>query len=200
VVGAVAIACRSAGVPDRPPTVQPGAPGESSKVIKGAPAPPPGYSSADVRFMQGMISHHEQALEMTRLLRSRTSSPDMRLLALRIDISQGDEIKMMRRWLAVRGQKAPEVGGTHQHGAAPMPGMLSADEMTRLAAAKDAAFDRLFLELMIKHHEGALLMVKELLSSDNAAQGSEIFGFAADVEVDQRMEIERMGRMLAAGR
>jgi uncharacterized protein (DUF305 family) len=148
--------------------------------------------------MQGMIGHHAQALEMTALLRERTSRDDMRLLAERIEVSQGDEIRMMQRWLQARGQEVPGPHAMHEHGL--MPGMLTPEEMDRLAAASGAAFDRLFLESMIKHHEGALVMVKDLLSRDGAAQGSDIFGFASDVDADQRMEIERMRGMLAAGR
>ena len=149
--------------------------------------------------MQGMIGHHAQALEMTALLRSRTARDDMKLLARRIDDSQTDEIKLMRRWLEVRGQQVP---GEHAHhapgapGGGLMPGMLTAEEMAQLAAAQGPAFDRVFLEFMIKHHEGALVMVKELFAASGAGQEPEIFAFASDVDADQRMEIERMGVML----
>lgn len=146
--------------------------------------------------MQGMISHHTQALEMTALLPSRTSRDDMRLLAMRIQVSQADEIAMMQRWLEVRGQEAPGPHAHHAEGAALMPGMLTAEEMGRLADARGAAFDRLFLELMTKHHQGALIMVKELFSNAGAGQESEIFAFASEVDADQRMEIDRMGAML----
>ena len=146
--------------------------------------------------MQGMIGHHAQALEMTELLRSRTSSEDMRKLALRIEVSQADEIKMMQRWLEVRGQEVPGLHALHMHGATLMPGMLTPEEMDRLAQAKGAEFDRLFLEGMIKHHGGALIMVTDLFSTFGAGQESEIFAFASDVDADQRMEIDRMGAML----
>jgi uncharacterized protein (DUF305 family) len=155
------------------------------------------YTDADVRFMQGMIGHHAQAIEMVELLRTRTSSDDMRKLALRIAVSQEDEIKMMQEWLQNRGQKLPDPHAHHAAGAHLMPGMLTADEMARLAAAKGPEFDRLFLEFMIKHHAGALTMVQELFSTAGAGQDSEIFAFASDVDADQRMEIERMGAMLA---
>jgi uncharacterized protein (DUF305 family) len=154
------------------------------------------YTAADVRFMQGMISHHAQALEMTALLPSRTSSESMRLLARRIEVSQADEIRMMQRWLEVRGQHVPGPHAHHVPGATLMPGMLTAEEMARLAEATGAGVDRLFLDLMIKHHEGALVMVKELFSNAGAGQESEIFAFSSDVEADQRMEIDRMGAML----
>jgi uncharacterized protein (DUF305 family) len=134
---------------------------------------------------------------MVALLPSRTSRDDMKMLAMRIDVSQADEINMMQRWLEARGQTVPEVRGHHAHGAALMPGMLTMEEMERLAGAKGAAFDRMFLEGMIKHHDGALIMVKELFATPGAGQESEIFAFASDVDADQRMEIDRMGAMLA---
>jgi uncharacterized protein (DUF305 family) len=199
-----AASCRTAA-PDatpqsaqRPPAIiQPGAPGESSRVVTAAEASDLSkvqHTAADVKFMQGMIGHHAQAIEMVDLLRTRTASEDMKKLALRIQVSQEDEIKMMREWLERRGQEVP---GEHAHHTGMlMPGMLTADEMARLAAATGPAFDRLFLEFMIKHHAGALTMVEELFSSPAAGQESDIFAFASDVESDQRMEIERMAGML----
>jgi uncharacterized protein (DUF305 family) len=154
------------------------------------------YTPADVRFMQGMIGHHAQALEMTALLQSRTRSEDMRKLALRIEVSQADEIKMMQDWLKRRGQPQPDPHAHHAPGATLMPGMLTAEEMTRLAGAAGPEFDRLFLEFMIKHHDGALIMVTELFSTAGAGQEAEIFAFASDVDADQRMEIDRMRGML----
>jgi uncharacterized protein (DUF305 family) len=183
-----------------PPLVQPGAPGQSGRVITASQAVDLSkvrYTDADVRFMQGMIGHHAQALEMAALLPSRTSREDMRLLALRIEVSQADEIKMMQRWLEVRGQQVPSIHALHAHGATLMPGMLTADEMSRLAESKGPEFDRLFLTGMIKHHGGALTMVRELFSTPGAGQESDIFAFASDVDADQRMEIDRMGAMLA---
>lgn len=196
---AAGTSCRTAGMESRPQILQPGAPGESSRVIaadKAIDLSQVQHTVADVRFMQGMIGHHTQALEMTALLASRTASDDMRKLALRIDLSQADEIKMMQGWLQVRGQTLPDLHAHHVHGATLMPGMLSEEEMGRLAAASGAEFDRLFLEFMIKHHAGALTMVEELFFSAGAGQDSEIFAFASDVDADQRMEIDRMGSML----
>jgi len=179
--------------------VQPGAPGEPSREVAAGPAAStPGYAEADIRFMQGMIHHHAQALDMTALLSTRTEREDMKLLARRIDVSQTDEIKMMQTWLADRGAEVPDEHAHHQPGAPLMPGMLTADEMAELAAASGPEFDRLFLEFMITHHQGALTMVKELFASPGAGQESDIFAFASDVEADQSMEIERMGAMLAA--
>lgn len=154
------------------------------------------HTAADVRFMQNMIGHHAQAMEMTALLASRTASADMRKLALRIDVSQTDEITMMRDWLQARGVASAGEHAHHVPAGTHMPGMLSSREMERLAASTGIEFDRLFLELMIKHHEGALVMVKELFSTPGAGQDSEIFAFASDVDADQRMEIDRMRAML----
>jgi len=207
-LAAVAGACRTAsvapatpvsGIEPGPPIVQPGAPGEPTRVITADAAADLSqvqHTAADVRFMQGMIGHHAQAIEMTALLSSRTVRDDMRKLALRIEVSQADEIKMMQRWLEARRQDVPGPHALHMHGATLMPGMLTPDEMARLASATGDQFDRLFLEGMIKHHAGALTMVQDLLSTPGAGQESEIFAFASDVEADQRMEIDRMGAML----
>jgi uncharacterized protein (DUF305 family) len=198
--------CRSAGVGSSPPAVQasppiiqPGAPGEASHVIsadKASDLSQVQFIGADIKFMQGMIGHHAQAVAMVALVPSRTSSEDMKKLALRIDLSQQDEIKMMQRWLEVRGQPIPS--GMHMHGATLMPGMLTDEEMQHLADATGAEFDRLFLEGMIKHHGGAIAMVNELFATPGAGQEVEIFSFASDVDADQRMEIDRMGAMLDA--
>ena len=120
-----------------PPIVQPGAPGEASRVITAAKASDLSrvqYIGADIKFMQGMIGHHEQAVEMVALIPARTAHQDMRLLGKRIDVSQADEINMMRRWLEVRGQQVPGQNAMHMHGATLMPGMLTQEEMARLAA------------------------------------------------------------------
>ncbi|HSU12505.1 DUF305 domain-containing protein [Longimicrobium sp.] len=163
----------------------------------------PGVSPADVAFMRGMIAHHGQALEMTALVPARTTSESMRLLARRIDISQQGEMAMMRRWLADRGQDTTAAMQHDMHAGMPgmqhaaMPGMLTPEEMARLAAATGPGFERLFLEGMIRHHEGALRMVADLLATPGAAQDSETFRFASDVDADQRAEIARMQAMLA---
>jgi len=146
--------------------------------------------------MQGMIGHHAQAVEMTDLVNSRTASDAMRKLAQRIQVSQTDEITMMERWLSARGEEVPSAHAHHAMGTTLMPGMLTPEEMERLSAAKGRAFDRLFLEGMIKHHEGALVMVKALFSEPGAGQESDIFAFASDVDADQRAEIDRMRSML----
>ena len=146
--------------------------------------------------MQRMIGHHAQAIEMVSLLQRRTTSDDMLKLAHRIELSQQDEIKMMEQWLTGRGEKLPDPHAHHGPGAALMPGMLTREEMERLAAAQGPVFDRLFLEYMIKHHEGALIMVGELFATAGAGQEPDAFAFASDVDADQRMEIDRMVAML----
>ena len=191
--------CRTAADEAGPPILQPGAPGEGSRVISTAEAVDLSgvrHTAADVRFMQGMIGHHAQALEMVALLRSRTNREDMRLFARRIELSQEDEISLMQRWLQMRGARVPDAHAHHAAGATLMPGMLTPDEMGRLEAATGKEFDRLFLESMVKHHEGALVMVSELFASPGAAQESDIFSFATDIDADQRIEIARMGAML----
>jgi uncharacterized protein (DUF305 family) len=159
-------------------------------------------SDADFAFIHGMIAHHAQAVEMVALVPPRSARREIRLIAERIDVSQRDEIQWMRDWLAEHGGAA---GTGHDHAAmdhaamdhGAMPGMLSAEQMAALRQATGLAFDRSFLEGMIRHHEGALVMVKALLGAENAAQRSEIFAFASDVDADQRAEIARMRRVLA---
>lgn len=184
------------GVADAQPPriVQPGAPGQPTREISASDATDASgvrHTAADVRFMQGMLGHHAQALEMTALLPSRTTRDDLRALARRIEASQSDEMAMMREWLAERGEAQPDAHAHHGHGTL-MPGMLTPDEMQRLREAQGAAFERLFLDGMIRHHEGALTMVRDLLATPGAGQEPELFAFASDVEADQAMEIRRM--------
>lgn len=158
-------------------------------------------TAADVAFMQGMIGHHAQALVMTALVPERSSRPDLGLLAERITASQRDEITQMQLWLRDRGMEAPDPSSAHAHHDAAhpalMPGMLTPEEIAQLGAARGSAFDRLFLEFMIKHHEGALQMVADLRRSPGALQEPQLFDFASDVDADQRAEIARMRRLLA---
>jgi uncharacterized protein (DUF305 family) len=197
------VACAARGGTDSAaqtaPIVQPGAPGQSSRVItaeQAASVPRVQHSPADVRFMQRMIAHHAQALEMTALRAQRSTNESLRLLALRIELSQSDEIRMMQDWLKARGEALPDAHVHHSDQAALMPGMLTAAEMSRLSEARGTAFDRLFLELMIKHHEGAVVMVEDLFASPGAGQESEVFAFASDVVDDQRIEMQRMALLL----
>ena len=168
----------------------------------------PTYTQADVRFMQGMIGHHSQALEMVALIASRTTRADIRALGERIRVSQQDEIKLMKQWLHDRNQETPadmshtDSGGHAMHmqgmkmSDTLMPGMLTPQQMLELSSAKGANFDALFLKDMIQHHEGALTMVAKLLGTTGAGQEPEVFRFAAEVDTDQRAEIARMGALL----
>ena len=186
--------------PAQPPIVQPGAPGEPSRQISAAEASDLAgirYSEADVKFMQGMISHHAQALEMTQLLDTRTQRDLMRRLAQRIELSQEDEIVMMQNWLRARDEAVTERHDHHAADTEPMPGMLTPEEMNRLQQAQAGEFDLLFLEFMIKHHRGALTMVETLLSQRGTAQDSQLFAFTSDITSDQSMEIDRMDVMLS---
>jgi uncharacterized protein (DUF305 family) len=165
----------------------------------------PRHTPADARFMQMMIGHHAQALEMAALVPDRTGRDDLRMLAERITVSQRDEIALMQAWLRCPGAAAPAPAGPdapHDHhamgadSAAPMAGMATPEQMAQLAALRGAEFDRRFLELMIRHHEGALEMVRELFATPGAGQESQVFSVANEVEADQRMEIDRMRRLL----
>ena len=181
-----------------PRIVQPGAPGQPTREItpeQAADTSGVAHTDADARFMQGMLGHHAQALEMVALVKARSRNADLARLALRIDVSQRDEMQMMREWLTRRGEPLPDPHAHHRaHGL--MPGMLTAEQMQKLAAAEGPAFDRLFLDGMIQHHGGALIMVKDLFATPGAGQEPEIFDFASDVEADQAMEIARMRAML----
>jgi uncharacterized protein (DUF305 family) len=194
--------CRTVPRPVEP-AAQPAAPEAAGAIIvrEGVPVVDrPRHTAADTRFMQHMIGHHAQALEMTKLVPSRTTRDDLRLLAERIDVSQRDEIEQMRQWLRQRGEAQP-AADVHHHAAmghAPlMPGMLTAAELDQLAKAIGTEFDRLFLEYMIRHHEGALTMVRDLFGTPGAAQETETYRFATDVDADQRAEIARMRALLA---
>jgi len=195
--------------PAKPVVVQPGAPGEPTRTLPASTrAVLPPRSPADVRFMQGMIMHHAQAVEMTALIESHTQNNQLRLLGARISKSQSDEIEFMRRWLTARGEslapRMPEMSGMSMsmpgmdmssHSML-MPGMLSAKQMDALKKAKGEEFDRLFLTGMIQHHGGALIMVKDLFDTAGAGQDAELFNFATDVDSGQRAEIRVMQKML----
>jgi uncharacterized protein (DUF305 family) len=162
------------------------------------------YTEADVYFMQGMISHHAQAIVMAKWAPTHGASAPVRTLCERIINAQTDEIALMQQWLRDRHQKVPDavpapmrmkMNGMEMDML--MPGMLSADQMKQLDAARDAEFDRLFLLFMIQHHSGAVSMVKDLFATDGAGQDELTFKFASDVNVDQTTEIARMQKMLA---
>ncbi len=183
--------------------------GSASAQRHAHPPPPPAPAAqggdADARFLRDMIVHHQQALEMVALVPGRSARPEVALIAERIQVSQRDEIAIMRRWLEARGHAdSSSAHGAHDmsahagHDMAAPPGLASPEEMARLAAASGPAFDRMFLELMIRHHQGALAMVAALLETAGAAQDPAVFGMASDVDADQRMEIARMRALLDA--
>jgi uncharacterized protein (DUF305 family) len=194
---------RQAGSSTTPVVVQPGAPGKPSKTLPSSThGTLPPLSAADVQFMQGMIMHHSQAVEMTALIPSHTENKDLRSLGAKISSSQSDEIKLMQRWLAERGEPIsmampgmPDMDKSGQPMAL-MPGMLSPEQMDALRKAKGAEFDRLFLTGMIQHHDGALIMVKDLFDTPGAGQEADIFDFATDADNTQRAEIKIMQSML----
>jgi uncharacterized protein (DUF305 family) len=189
--------------PGKPVVVQPGAPGKPSRTLPASTkATLPPRSQADVEFMQGMIMHHSQAVEMTALIASHTENKDLRLLGARISSSQSDEIKFMRRWLAARGEPVsmatpgmPGMDMSHESMAL-MPGMLTREQMDALRKAKGAEFDHLFFMGMIQHHNGALTMVKDLFDTAGAGQDADLFNFATDADNTQRAEIRIMQTML----
>ncbi len=193
---------------DKPAIVQPGAPGQPSRILSAATAVTPlrAPAEADISFMQGMIMHHSQAVEMTDLLRTRSRNKELQELGKRISISQTDEMQYMRQWLEDRGQP---VSTGHDHmdhmGAMKgmdmssmplMPGMLTPQQMQALSQATGRAFDRLFLTGMIQHHTGALVMVQDLFDTPGAGQDAVLFDFATDVDNTQRAEINIMQGML----
>ena len=180
--------------------------------VRASAQKPPSYTAADVRFMQGMIGHHAQALAMTALIPTRSSRQDIRMLGQRITISQKDEIAMMQQWLRDRHQQVPardaQPGGQTMTGHSlnmpgmamsdtMMPGMLTSEQLAELAKTTGDEFDKLFLADMIRHHEGALVMVKSLLGTIGSGQEAEVFRFASEVDTDQRAEIARMNALLA---
>jgi uncharacterized protein (DUF305 family) len=186
--------------PSHAVVIQPGAPGKPSKRLPSSTtAKLPPQSPEDVAFMQGMIMHHSQAVEMTALISSHTENKDLRSLGARISSSQTDEIKFMKRWLTARGEPVtlPMQNMDMSRGSMPlMPGMLTLEQMDALRKAKGVEFDRLFLTGMIQHHNGALTMVKDLFDTAGAGQDAELFDFATDADNTQRAEIRIMQAML----
>jgi uncharacterized protein (DUF305 family) len=207
------------GSASAPTVVQPGAPGEASRIVTAesvADRGLPTWTEADAEFMAGMIHHHAQALQMTALIPGRSASAGVRQMGLRMEISQRDEIRLMQDWLDERGLEYADVvlekgpmQGTMGHdmaamggnamdgGLMAMPGMLSPDQMEALRTAEGDTFDQFFLEYMIQHHTGALVMVEALFDTPGAGQDSKVFQFATDVDADQRAEMDRMRMLLA---
>jgi uncharacterized protein (DUF305 family) len=183
------------------PIIQPGAPGQQSRLITAEEASALAgmeYSLGDIQFLQGMIPHHAQAKEMSALAESRTNNEAILAVAARITLSQDDEIAMMQDWLGDRGLEVTAEDAHHQSGFMRMAGMLTDEEMAALAAARGSEFDRLYLESMIQHHQGALDMVEDLLDQRGSVQDPLLYEFTSDVTSDQTSEIERMVTLLAS--
>ncbi len=194
------------------PIVQPGAPGQDGRLLTADEATElakASHTEADVRFMQGMIVHHQQAVEMSQLVADRTNNEDVIAIASKILASQADEIEFMNEWLETRDEMTVMVGMSDMEGHdmmdhsnhtmvdhSQMAGMATPEQMAALAAAEGTEFDRLFLTLMIAHHEGAIDMVEELLRQPGSAADPILFRFVGDIENDQSSEIERMTAIL----
>jgi uncharacterized protein (DUF305 family) len=216
VLTAVTAWSQEAAPPGPASIVQPGAPGQNSKILAAVSIPVRGPTEADVKFMQGMIHHHAQAVEMTALMATRTRNKALLAFGKRISISQTDEMQFMKQWLEDRGKAVPMDHdqmahmnhmpnmpgmnhGEHMDMASMpmMPGMLTPEQMKALAKATGPAFDHLFLTGMIQHHTGALTMVDDLFGTPGAGQDSLLFDFATDVENTQSAEINIMKGMLS---
>jgi uncharacterized protein (DUF305 family) len=206
IFGCAVAAAQNSDSASGPVVVQPGAPGEPTKRLPDSTRgvlPP--VARADVEFMQGMIMHHSQAVEMTALIASHTENKSVRSIGAKISISQTDEIRFMQRWLIARGESTlmtmPDMPGMDMQGKAMasgplMPGMLTEEQMAALRQARGSEFDRLFLIGMMQHHGGALVMVKDLFDTAGAGQDAVLFNFATDVDNGQRAEIRIMQGML----
>ena len=207
----VSVSAQQKDSKDLPNIVQPGAPGEATRKLPSSTrAKLPPRSAKDVEFMQGMIHHHAQAVEMVAFMESRTKNKNLLLLGARISHTQADEMNMMKRWLEARGEKTEmampkmdkmdmpgmDMSGHNHQQQMLMPGMLTAEQMETLKNAEGAEFDSLFLNGMIQHHTGALVMVDELFKTSGAGQDAELFTFATDVDSGQRAEIRIMQTML----
>ena len=201
-------AAGTAAPPQAPAIVQPGAPGQASAVVSNVPTyHDNNFTDGDVKFMQGMIHHHNQALLMVVMIPTHTKTPELNVLGTKIQLSQSGEMLAMKEWLTSRKQSVPTItaDGTarmemsgmagHMMDMAAMPGMLTADQMKALDKARGATFDELFLTGMIRHHKGALTMVADLREAGGGKEPN-IGHFLDGVDNDQRMEIVRMYQLL----
>ena len=201
-VGVILLGQASVGMAQEVPIVQPGAPGDPARELSAEEAieiANTRYSPDDITFMQDMIPHHNQAVQMAELVADRTNRQELNDVAGRIDVSQVDEIEFMQQWLRERGERVPDpTAHDAMHTTQKMAGMASPEQMADLAQAEGTAFDRMFLELMITHHEGAVKMVEELLEQPGSAYDPVLFQFTDDVTNDQTAEIERMNALLVS--
>ena len=184
------------------PIVLPGAPGAAPRVIDEDEATrlsDTRFSPADVKFMQDMIVHHQQAVDLAALVEGRSNNSDIVAIAGRIDASQADEIAFMREWLAERGQPAAMQHHAGMDHAAHhlMMGMATPAQVAELGTLESTAFDRLFLQLMVRHHGGAIDMVETLHDQPGTAYDPVMFEFTNDLVKEQQAEIDRMNAILA---
>ncbi|MEW9554241.1 DUF305 domain-containing protein [Nonomuraea sp. NPDC050783] len=172
----------------------PGAPARTATPGERVGRTPRPTVAADVRFAEAMIPHHRQALEMTSLVEQRTTTPAIRTVARAITAAQTPEIRTMTSWLAELGRPAP---AAHAHASPGSPGygMATEEELNALRAARGTAFDRLFLRLMTRHHEGAVKMAGEELAGGRDLRMRLL---AKDVYSGQSIEIARMRAALEA--
>jgi uncharacterized protein (DUF305 family) len=184
---------------DQPRTVQPGAPGEEGRELTDeelADIETPEHTSVDTQFVQDMALHHAQALEMAALVDERTDRSDLPVLAERITVSQEAETDLLEDWLTERDEDTPSEDAREDHaGHQGVPGMATPEDLDRLEQAEGPAFDRLFLELMIAHHTGALSMVDELYADGGGIEPA-ADRIARDIGADQAIEITRMQDLL----
>ncbi|HYN97251.1 MAG TPA: DUF305 domain-containing protein [Pilimelia sp.] len=190
-------AARSTPSPSPVPVIAPGRPGESASILPpDTVAEPEGsrFNARDVTFVRMMIPHHRQAVELAGLAPTRARNPQVRAIAERIVVAQGPEIAVLQAWLADRGLTDREPGEhAAEHGHGTMRGMASPQAIKALTAARGDAFDRLFVDLMSAHHEGAIAMCGEVLS---AGADEKIQELATNIAADQRIEIVRMREAL----
>ena len=201
-IGAMLLAIASAGMAQDVPIIQPGAPGDAARELTAEQATEiasSSYSPADTLFMQDMIPHHNQAVQMAELVAERTNLPQLVDVAGRINASQADEIEFMQGWLRERSEPVPDpTAHSAMHTTHKMAGMASPEQMAELAASEGTAFDKLFLSLMITHHEGAVKMVEELMEQPGSAFDTQLFKFTSDITNDQVAEIGRMNALLVS--
>ncbi len=196
------LSCATISLAQDAPIIQPGAIGDAPRELSAEEAikvAKTSYSPADVTFMRDMIPHHNQAVQMAELVAERTNRQELVDVAGRINASQADEIEFMQQWLRSRGEEVPDpTAHEAMHTSHAMAGMATPEQMAELAASKGTDFDRLFLKLMITHHDGAVTMVEELLEQPGSAYDSVLFEFTNDITNDQTAEIERMNALFVS--
>ncbi|MFJ9779106.1 DUF305 domain-containing protein [Amycolatopsis sp. NPDC101161] len=177
-------------------------PGMSSSSSAASPAPSSaqaeaGHNADDVTFVQQMIPHHSQALDMAKLVPSRSTNPKVLDLASRIEKAQDPEIQQMHGWLSTWGAGMPGMSSQSMPGmSGSMPGMMSDADLKQLGAAKGAEFDKMWLDMMIKHHQGAIDMAKTELTKGANADAKALAQKIIDA---QQAEITEMRGLLTQG-